>query len=81
VVWRQIFLPCVVKDEQCSNRFNDVARAYSRVGQFRRGPISFPLTYLVHLVRFGYWNIPAEKEARDRADELIARYREQPPNL
>jgi hypothetical protein len=51
------------------------------VRQFRRGPILFPLTYLVHLVRFGYWNIPAEKEARGRADQLIQRYRQERHDL
>jgi len=51
------------------------------VGQFRRDPISFPLVYLVHLARFGYWNIPAEREARDRAEDLIKRYRQERPEL
>jgi hypothetical protein len=44
------------------------------VGQFRRGPLLFPLRYLIDLARFGYWNIPAESEAREREKELLDQY-------
>ena len=49
------------------------------VGQFRRAPLLFPIRYLIDLARFGYWDIPAEREARDRAKELMELYRSDPP--
>lgn len=45
------------------------------VVQFRRGPLIFPLQYLVAYARVGYWRIPAEVEARNRAEELLDGYR------
>lgn len=51
------------------------------VGQFRRGAFSFPVRYLLDLARLGYWKIPAEREARDRAEELVRLYRKEPPCL
>ena len=49
------------------------------VGQFRRGRLTFPIRYLIALARVGYWRIPAEQEARERAAELVARYRFEGP--
>jgi len=49
------------------------------VGQFRRGPIAFPVRYLIDLIRVGYCRIPAEQEARDRASELSLLYHQDRP--
>ena len=51
------------------------------VGQFRRGPIVFPIRYLLDLARVGYWNIPAEREARERAKELSEQFAKDAPCL
>jgi hypothetical protein len=42
----------------------------THVAQFRRQPLVFPLKYLLHWPRYGYWNLPAEIEARERAAAL-----------
>ena len=44
------------------------------VAQFRRNPALFPLSYLFRLVTHGYWDHPAECEARDRARVLAEQY-------
>jgi len=44
------------------------------VSQFRRRPLLFPLSYLLRLATHGYWNHPAECEARDRARVLAEQY-------
>ena len=49
------------------------------VCQFRRGWLSFPLRYLFDLVRVGYWNVPAEIEARSREKELVKLFLEDYP--
>ena len=47
------------------------------VQQFRRSRIIFPLSYLLRLARHGYWNHPAELEARDVSEQLYQRYCEE----
>jgi hypothetical protein len=44
------------------------------VSQFQRNPVVFPLSYLVRLGTHGYWNHPAECEARERAGVLARQY-------
>jgi len=44
------------------------------VEQFRNSPVLFPLKYLFNLILHGYWNNPAEIEARVRARNLIESY-------
>ena len=44
------------------------------VAQFRRHPILFPLRYLADHWRYGYWNNPAEIEARDGAARMTSAY-------
>jgi len=40
------------------------------VEQFRRNPIRFPIRYLFAHLRYGYYDNPAEREARQRARQL-----------
>jgi hypothetical protein len=44
------------------------------VAQFRRSPLLFPLGYLIRLATHGYWDHPAECEARERARVLAEQY-------
>ena len=44
------------------------------VSQFRRSPVLFPLSYLARLAMHGYWQHPAECEARERAEVLARQY-------
>lgn len=44
------------------------------VEQFRDSPILFPIKYLFNLIWHGYWNNPAEIEARARSSSLIQAY-------
>jgi hypothetical protein len=46
----------------------------THVEQFRRNPVRFPVKYLIDHFRFGYFNNPAEVEARERAAQLAADY-------
>jgi hypothetical protein len=41
------------------------------VEQFQRHPLLFPLVYVWGHLRYGYWNNPAEVEARERSAGLI----------
>jgi hypothetical protein len=80
-LWNTIYL----KKRVCAIRPSDLDRVelllheLVHVGQFRRGWLSFPLRYLVDLLRVGYWNIPAEKEARERSEELMILYQKDLP--
>jgi hypothetical protein len=47
---------------------------FIHVAQFHRHPLFFPLKYLIDHVLYGYWNNPAEVEARERAAELVDAY-------
>jgi hypothetical protein len=42
--------------------------------QFRKDPLRFPLLYLINHLRYGYWNNPAEVEARAISEKLIQEY-------
>ena len=46
----------------------------THVAQFRRRPVLFPLTYLLQMPRYGYWNLPAEIEARERGQALAQQF-------
>jgi hypothetical protein len=46
----------------------------AHVLQFRRNPVLFPFRYLLHHVRYGYANNPAEVEARQFAARLADQY-------
>jgi len=46
----------------------------THVAQFRRRPLLFPLTYLLQMPRYGYWNLPAEIEARERGQALAQQF-------
>ena len=46
----------------------------AHVLQFRRNPLRFPFRHLLHHVRYGYANNPAEIEARRFAAEFAGRY-------
>ena len=46
----------------------------AHVRQFRRNPLLFPLRYLLHHIRYGYANNPAEVEARQVAAQLAEKY-------
>jgi hypothetical protein len=46
----------------------------THVEQFRRAPFTFPVTYLLHHIRYGYFQNPAEVEARERAAALLKLY-------
>ncbi len=76
-LWNTIYLKehCCPIDPASDDLVELLLHELVHVGQFRRGPISFPLGYLAEFVRRGYWNIPAEVEARERSTDLIARYR------
>lgn len=80
-LWNTIYLKkrvCAIRPDQLE-RVELLLHELVHVGQFRRGLLSFPVRYLFDLLRVGYWNIPAEKEARDRAAELIAQYQKDLP--
>ena len=44
------------------------------VEQFRKNPLLFPINYLLEHVKTGYWDNPAEVEARSRAEKLMKEY-------
>jgi hypothetical protein len=44
------------------------------VVQYCRRPLLFPLQYLWQMPRYGYWNLPAEIEARERGRALAERF-------
>jgi hypothetical protein len=44
------------------------------VQQFRKNPLQFPINYLFNHLWCGYWDNPAEIEARESADRLILEY-------
>jgi hypothetical protein len=46
----------------------------AHVLQFRRNPLLFPFRYLLHHLRHGYANNPAEVEARHVAAQMAAEY-------
>jgi hypothetical protein len=46
----------------------------AHVLQFRRHPVLFPFRYLLHHVRYGYLNNPAEVEARQFAAAQVDQY-------
>ena len=80
-LWNTIYLKkrvCAIRPEDL-DRVELLLHELVHVGQFRRGWLSFPVRYLFDLLRVGYWNIPAEKEARDRAAELLALYQKDMP--
>ncbi len=82
-LWNTIYLKraCCNIDPANRSSVELLLHELVHVGQFRRGPLTFPLRYLIALARFGYWSIPAEQEARDRAEELIGRYEKELPCL
>ena len=46
----------------------------AHVLQFRKNPLLFPFQYLLHHLRYGYANNPAEVEARHFAAQLVDQY-------
>ncbi|HLJ56430.1 MAG TPA: hypothetical protein VKT77_15435 [Chthonomonadaceae bacterium] len=75
-LWNTVYLKrgCCEIDPQRPESIELLLHELVHVGQFRRGPLSFPVRYLIDFARLGYLRIPAEREARSRAAELLARY-------
>jgi hypothetical protein len=61
-------------DLDCEERFELLFHELVHVRQFAKNPVGFPLRYLMGLVLKGYWNHPAEVEARAVAAELRGKY-------
>ena len=82
-LWNTIYLKrvCCPIDPASLDSVDLLFHELVHVGQFRGGWISFPARYLFDLARVGYWDIPAEREARERAAELRDRYRQDAPWL
>ena len=80
-LWNTVYLKnvCCPIDPASMESVEFLLHELVHVGQFRRGPLSFPARYLIDLARVGYWNIPAELEARERAEELLRRYQKELP--
>ena len=78
-LWNTIYLkpqchPLSVDDpDKMSLLFHELVH----VGQFRKNWVLFPIGYLFDLVRLGYWNVPAEIEARSQEKRLLSLYREE----
>ena len=82
-LWDTIYLKhdCCPIDPTSSDSVELLFHELVHVGQFRRRRISFPVRYLIDLARVGYWSIPAEKEARDRGEELARTYLNERPRV
>ncbi len=72
-LWNQIWLrePFELDAEE---RYELLFHELVHVRQFAKNPIAFPIRYLVWLVLKGYWNHPAEIEARAVAAQLRTAY-------
>jgi len=82
-LWNTIYLKkfCCPIDPADLDSIELLCHELVHVGQFRRGLLSFPARYLFDLARRGYWHIPAEQEARERAGDLVRLYRKERPCL
>ncbi len=49
------------------------------IGQFLKNPVKFPIQYLWHYQKFGYWNMPAEIEAREVSERLLQEFLKENP--
>ena len=80
-LWDTIYLKhdCCPIDPMSADSVELLFHELVHVGQFRRGRFAFPVRYLIDLARLGYWNIPAEQEARDRGEELARLYMKERP--
>jgi hypothetical protein len=74
--WNSVFLRDIYWpiDPQNRTTIELLFHELIHVEQFRRSPFLFPIKYLVDHLRYGYWNNPAEVEARDRASKLTSSY-------
>ena len=64
---RRNFFPLDLKD---FGTLDLLFHELTHVAQFRKRPMLFPLTYLLTMPKYGYWNLPAEVEARERGSAL-----------
>lgn len=80
-LWNDVYLKrdCLPIDVDDEDAVELALHELVHVAQFRRNWLGFPLLYLCHFVRFGYWNIPAEAEARGRAGQLLRQYQKDRP--
>lgn len=75
-LWNTVYLEhqCCPIDPANRDHVELLLHELVHVAQFRRAPLLFPVVYLIEFARRGYYNIPAEVEARRRAAELIVTY-------
>ena len=74
-LFNSIYLRCNLRPLEPQNlpSIEVLFHEFIHIEQFRRKRL-FPLSYLLRLGTHGYWNHPAEIEARERAAALIKRY-------
>jgi hypothetical protein len=74
-LFNSIYLRCNLLPIEATNlpSIEVLFHEFIHIEQFRRQRL-FPLSYLLRLGTHGYWNHPAEIEARDRAGALIRQY-------
>jgi hypothetical protein len=74
-LFNSIYLRCNLLPLESTNlgSIEVLLHEFIHIEQFRRHRL-FPLSYLLRLGTHGYWNHPAEIEARDRAEKLIRQY-------
>jgi hypothetical protein len=73
---RKSFYPIDLKDE---NMIELILHELVHVEQFRRNPLQFPGSYLIKYLYYGYWEHPAEVEARNRSRQLLLEYLSEDP--
>lgn len=80
-LWRSIYLRNRLSPlDPCDRRKIDLLmHELVHVRQFHAHPLRFPLTYLRDLARLGYWNNPAEIEARAHGGKLAQDYARENP--
>jgi hypothetical protein len=74
-LFNSIYLRCHLLPLESANlpSIEVLFHEFIHIEQFRRDRL-FPLSYLLRLGTHGYWNHPAEIEARGRAEVLIQQY-------
>jgi hypothetical protein len=79
-LWGSIYLrpPCCPIDPRDPEKVERLLHELVHVRQFRQHPVTFPMRYLCDLVRYGYWDSPAEVEAREVARRLLSHWLRDP---
>ena len=74
-LFNSIYLRCTLLPVDAKNlaSIEVLLHELIHIEQYRRNRV-FPLVYLFRLATHGYWNHPAEIEARERADALTSKF-------